>query len=247
MDASSFFSSGLAAYADALRNGRFTIEEATRACLLRIAETNEKLQSFVHLSEESAIHTACALDQLLRSGTELGPLMGIPVGIKDLYTVDGMPTGLGSRVDLSEMIENQGTFVNKLRRAGCVVLGKTRTTEFAMGGFNLSHPTPWNPCSPDEHLTPGGSSSGSTVAVASGQCPFAIGSDTGGSIRQPAALCGATGFKASADRWSPDGLFGLAPTFDSIGYITANAADAAFIYCGLQGVGLQVDPLEIAA
>jgi len=244
MGIESFFGSGLDSYAHALRTGRFTIEEATRACLTRIAETNEKLESFVHVAEESAVDTAAALDRLLRSGTDLGPLMGVPLGVKDLYAVAGMPTGLGSRVKLSAALPEEASFIRMLRAAGCVILGKTRTTEFAIGGINLSHPTPWNPCCLDQHLTPGGSSSGSAVAVASGQCPWGIGSDMGGSIRQPAALCGLVGFKASQFRWDPDGIFSFSHTFDSIGYINATVADAAYVYRGLLGVELPKIPVE---
>jgi aspartyl-tRNA(Asn)/glutamyl-tRNA(Gln) amidotransferase subunit A len=241
---SHFFGSGLAAYARGLRQGQFTIEAATRACLNRIGATNERLNSFVYVANESAVETARALDTLLRSDTDLGPLMGVPVGIKDLYTVTGMPTRLGSRADLTDIIHPEGSFVRLLRAAGCVVLGKTRTTEFAMGGINLTHPTPWNPCAPDEHRTPGGSSGGSAVAVAALQCPWAIGSDTGGSIRQPAALCGIVGLKMSATRWPLDGIFSFSPTFDSLGYFTASVSDTAHVFCALQGAVLPTVHIE---
>lgn len=228
-----FFGGGLHQYGRGLRDGAFTIEAATRACCHRIAETNGKLQSFVHVAE-SAMQTARALDQLLAAGTDLGPLMGVPVGLKDLFAATGMPTRLGSRINLEDTIPPEGSFVHRLRAAGCVLLGKTRTTEFAMGGINLSHPTAWNPRSPDEHRTPGGSSAGSAVAVASGQCPIAIGGDTGGSVRQPAALCGVVGLKANPTRWGADGIFSFSPTFDSIGYFSADVTDAAYFYHGLE-------------
>lgn len=243
-----FFGGGLERYASGLRDGSFTIEAATEACCRRIAATNGKLQSFVHVAEAAAMETARALDRLLASGTDLGPLMGVPVGVKDLLATDDMPTRLGSRVDLAHTLGEEGSFMRRLRRAGCVVLGKTRTTEFAMGGFNLTHPAAWNPRSPDVHMTPGGSSAGSAVAVASGQCPLAIGGDTGGSVREPAALCGVVGLKASRDRWELDGIFSFSPTFDSLGIFTADVADAAFAYGALQDEhvpAMRVDELRL--
>lgn len=233
-----FFTGGLEGYARGLRDGTFSIEAATRACCRRIAESNGKLQSFVHVAEESALRTARALDRLLAAGTDLGPLMGVPLGVKDLLATRDMPTRLGSRLDLADIIPQEGSFVRRLRTSGCVILGKTRTTEFAMGGFNLSHPTAWNPHSPDEHLTPGGSSAGSAVAVASGQCPIAIGGDTGGSVREPAALCGVVGLKASSSRWGLDGIFSFSPTFDSLGYFSNSVADSAYFYGALQAADL---------
>lgn len=233
-----FFGHGLVAYASRLRRRDFTAHAATSACLTRIGETNDKLMSFVHVAEEAAIESAREADRLLAEGTDLGPLMGVPIAVKDLYSVGGMPTRLGSRLDFSDVLEPEGSLVQALRRAGCVILGKTRTTEFALGGINFSQPTPWNPRDPAVHRSPGGSSSGSAVAVAAGQCAFAIGSDTGGSVRQPAALCGLTGYKASAKEWRADGVFALSPTLDSLGWITRSAADTASVYSALGGAEL---------
>src|SRR6185437_6623249 len=163
-----------------LRSGRMTCESATRAYVERIG--------------------------LLASGTDLGPLMGVPVAIKDLFTVDGMPRPrCGSDVDISDLVPPEGEFVRRLKRAGCVILGKTRMTEFAFGLVNVAHPTPWNPVDSQVHRMPGGSSGGSAAALAAGMCAFSIGSDTGGSVRHPAAMCALFGYKATSGMWPTDG------------------------------------------
>ena len=168
-----------------------------------------------------------------KGGTDLGPLMGVPVAIKDIFTVEGMPTKAGSKMDISELVAAEGSFIKSLKRQGCVILGKTRTIEFAAGAQNVKHPTPWNPWDPDTQRTPGGSSSGSAVALSAGLCAFAVGSDTGGSVRLPAALCGLFGFKPSVGLWPTDGVFPLCPTMDTIGLMTNSACDAAHIFSTL--------------
>jgi aspartyl-tRNA(Asn)/glutamyl-tRNA(Gln) amidotransferase subunit A len=161
--------------------------------------------------------------------------MGVPVAVKDLYAVEGMPLTAGSRVDVSDLAPAEGTIVRTLKRAGAIVVGKTRTTEFAFGAFNPSHPTPRNPCDARVHRMPGGSSAGSAVAAAAGLCAVAFGSDTGGSVRQPAALCGVAGFKPSAGRLPMDGVFPLSPTFDSPGWFAHGVADLAVVWEVLSG------------
>ena len=228
---------GIAEFADRLRAGAVTAEAATRAYLERIAVLDGKLQSFVHVAGDQALQQARAVDGLLAAGTDLGPLMGVPVAVKDLFSVRGMPAPrCGSRLDVADLVEGEGEFVARVKRAGCVILGKTRMTEFAFGLVNMTHPTPWNPCDPDTHRLPGGSSSGSAVAMAAGLCAFSIGSDTGGSVRQPAALCGVFGHKMTAGVWPTDGVFPLSTTLDSIGYFSRSARDAALIFAVLSGV-----------
>ena len=193
-----------------------------------------RLGAFVHVAEDDAIEQARALDRLLSTGTDLGPLMGVPVAVKDLFTVEGMPAPkCGSNVDISDLVEPEGEFIKRLKRAGCVILGKTRMTEFAFGLFNVTHRTPWNPCDPFVHRMPGGSSNGSAVALAAGLCAFSIGSDTGGSVRQPAALCGLFGLKPTFGLWPTDGVFPLSTTMDSIGPFTRSAEDAALVFAVL--------------
>jgi aspartyl-tRNA(Asn)/glutamyl-tRNA(Gln) amidotransferase subunit A len=241
---------GLAALGDELREGRLTAEALCREALGRVAAAEPKLEAFTHVDPERAIRHAQALDALRASGVTLGPLMGIPIAIKDLFTVDGMPTTAGSRLDIRDLVPPQGRFVGGLIAGGCVPLGKTRTTEFALGGFNLNRPPPWNPCDMGERRMTGGSSHGSAVAMAAGLAGFAVGSDTGGSVRWPAALCGVVGFKASVSHWPRDGVFPLSPEMDSVGVFAQSAEDAAFIEAALAsrtlGAVPPVDALRLA-
>jgi len=160
---------GIVELGNRLRSGEISAEAVTRTYLDRIAGLNPKLNAFVYVAEESAMMTARGIDRLLKSGTDLGPLMGIPVAVKDLLAVDGMPTRAGSRLDVEDLIGPEGSFVKSMKRAECIILGKTRTTEFAAGAQHVSHPIPWNPWDPKTHRTPGGSSSGSAVAQAAGR------------------------------------------------------------------------------
>lgn len=223
----------LADYGRALRRGQITAAAVTEVFLQRIEARNPKLGAFVHVADQNARKTAEGVDALMASGVDLGPLMGVPVAVKDLFVVDGMPTAAGSRMDVSDLIQQEGPFIKALKRAGCIILGKTRTTEFALGTVNLAHPTPWNPCDENVHRTPGGSSGGSAVAVAAGLCGFAVGSDTGGSVRQPAACCGIVGHKTSPGAWPITGVFPLAPTLDTIGTLSRSVADAQLIFDAL--------------
>jgi aspartyl-tRNA(Asn)/glutamyl-tRNA(Gln) amidotransferase subunit A len=232
---SPFANRSLERFAADLRRGSITAADATRALLDRIDALQPRLGAFTYVDRERALAQASAIDGLLRARVDLGPLMGVPTVLKDLFTVDGMPTGAGSRIDVSDLVPPQGSFVTTLQRAGCIVLGKTATVEFALGGYNLTHRLPWNPCDPRVPRMTGGSSHGSAVAMAADLCGFSIGGDTGGSVRWPAALCGVVGFKTTATRWSGDGIFPLSPQMDSVGYFAATADDAAFIEAALSG------------
>ncbi len=233
---------GILELGNRLRSGETTAEAVSRAYLDRIAALNPKLNAFVHVAEASALETAQGVDRLLKSGTDLGPLMGIPVAVKDLLAVAGMPARAGSRLDIGHLIGPEGSFVKTMKRAGCIVLGKTRTTEFAAGAQHVSHPTPWNPRDPKTHRTPGGSSSGSAVAQAAGLCGFAVGSDTGGSVRLPAALCGVFGLKTSAGLLPLDGVFPLSPAMDTLGIFAHTASDAAVVFEALTGKSVPPAP-----
>ena len=219
----------LAEYGDGLRRGTFSAA-ATVQRLLAAIDADRALDAFTYVATDRALATAAAIDTLVATGTDLGPLMGVPIALKDLYAVDGMPLTAGSRVDVRECAPAQGSIVNALVCGGAIVLGKTRTTEFAFGTFNPSHPTPRNPADRAVHRMPGGSSSGSAVAEAAGLCAIAFGSDTGGSVRQPAALCGVAGFKPTAGRLPLDGIFPLSPTFDSPGWFAHRVADLALVW-----------------
>ncbi len=233
---------GLIQTAQDLRQGRATAAGLIQSALERIGALDPRLQAFTHLDAERAMRQARAIDALLAAGIDLGPLMGIPVAAKDLLTVDGMPTTAGSRIDIQDLVPPEGSFVRALKRAGCVIVGKTRTSEFALGGYNPTHPLPWNPCDADTPRMTGGSSHGSAVAMAAGLAGFTVGSDTGGSVRWPAALCGVVGFKASNTHWACDGVFPMSPAMDSLGIFTASAHDAAAVEAALAGRALRAPP-----
>jgi aspartyl-tRNA(Asn)/glutamyl-tRNA(Gln) amidotransferase subunit A len=224
---------GLRNVGEMLRSGFLSSEQMTQAYLARIRQLDSSLGAFEHVAAEQALATARAMDCLLAAGTDLGPLMGIPVSVKDLFTVQGMPMTAGSHVDVSDITDpNEGPFIQALRQAGCVILGKTRMVEFAFGITGVSQPrgTPRNPCDEKVHRIPGGSSSGAGVAIAAGLCAISIGTDTGGSVRVPAALCGVFGLKTTFGLWSTLGVFPLAPDLDTIGLLTRSARDAALAY-----------------
>ena len=226
--------SGLEGFSKDFKSGRVTSEQATTAYLARIDALDPKLGAFQHVAHESALATARAIDALYASGTYLGPLMGAPVAIKDIFSITGMPhPNAGSKLDLSNLMgDAEGPFIEALRRAGCVFLGQTKAVEFCLGITGVSAPlgTPWNASDPDHHRVPGGSSSGSGVAVGAGLCAFAIGSDTGGSIRVPAAYNGAFGLKTTIGLWPTEGVFPLDGRLDTIGLITKSATDAFLAY-----------------
>ncbi len=233
---------GLPALSAALRAGRTRAVALTQAALARIEALEPQLQAFTHVDAARALAQAQALDAQRAAGVDLGPLMGVPVAVKDLFSVDGMPTTAGSRMDVQDLVPPQGSFMDALQAAGCVILGKTRTTEFALGGFNLDRAPPWNPCDARVPRMTGGSSHGSAVAMAAGLAGFTVGSDTGGSVRWPAALCGVVGYKASANHWPCDGVFPLSPEMDSIGLFTRSAEDAAWVQAGLDGQAPRTPP-----
>jgi len=226
------FDKGLKAYAEDLRKGRANIVDSLNYCLQRIDKYDSHLQAFQHLDSNGASKTAQALQDLLQSGTDLGPLMGVPVAIKDIIAVDAMPTTNGSLFEAGLPGPVEADIVSQLKRAGCIILGKTKTVEFALGatGMNAARGTPRNPSDWDTHRLPGGSSSGSAVAVAAGFAAFALGTDTGGSIRIPASFNGIFGHKTSVGLWPTNGVFPLSPTLDSIGPLCRTAADAALIH-----------------
>lgn len=220
----------LNAVARRLRRREMTIHSYLEQVLARISALDAELGAFSFVDHGTTKRTALALDGTLGAGIDLGPLMGIPIAVKDLFAVTGMPMTLGSKLDVSDILPRQGPLVSALRRAGAIVPGKTAMTEFALGTVNLTHRSPWNPRDTQRHRTPGGSSGGSAAAVAAGLCPAALGSDTGGSVRQPAACCGVVGYKASHRFWSKEGVFPLAPTFDSIGVFAQTVADLRYLY-----------------
>ena len=237
-------SGGIAGYARRLRQGEITAQAATQAYLDRIAALDPRLGAYEHVAAGPALAQAQAIDRLLAAGIDLGPLMGVPGAIKDIFAVEGMPTTAGSKLDVADLVGPEGPFVQALRRAGCVLLGKVKTVEFALGAVGISAPcgTPWNPWDARVQRIPGGSSSGPAVAAAAGLCGFAIGSDTGGSVRLPAAFCGTFGHKTTVGLWPTAGVFPLSTALDSIGPLTRSAADAALVFGALTGQEVPVRP-----
>ena len=212
----------------ALAAGETTSEELTRAYLDRIAALNGELNAYITVCEDSAIAQASEADAQRAAGST-APLLGIPIAHKDLFCTEGVLTTSGSKILHNFVSPYDATVVERLREAGAVMLGKTNMDEFAMGSSNESSyygaaRNPW-----DTNKVPGGSSGGSAAAVAADLCAMATGTDTGGSIRQPAAFCGVTGIKPSYGRVSRWGMIAYASSLDQAGPITKSAEDAALL------------------
>jgi aspartyl-tRNA(Asn)/glutamyl-tRNA(Gln) amidotransferase subunit A len=220
-----------------LRAGALSTVKLAEATLDRVAALNPRLHAFSAVTRERALAEAQAADILLRRGHDLGPLHGIPYAVKDLYNVAGLPTTAGTRLLAGNVVARDAAVVRRLAAAGMVLVGKTYTVQFAFGGVGINHDqgTPHNPWQATPHA-PGGSSSGSGVAVGAGLVPMALGSDTGGSVRIPAALCGTVGLKTTVGRISRAGVYPLSWTLDSVGPLARSVEDAALVYDAMQGV-----------
>lgn len=208
----------------------------TEHYLSRIQALDPTLHAFQLICPERAMSEAKAAELIVLSGHEVGPLHGIPFAAKDLFDVKGFPTTAGSNLLQGNIADSDATVIRRLRQAGMNLLGKTHTVQFAYGGVGINHHhgTPHNPWHQTHHV-PGGSSSGSGVAVAAGLAPMALGSDTGGSVRIPAALCGTVGLKTTVGQVSRAGVFPLSWSLDSVGPLTQCVEDAALIYQAIQG------------
>jgi len=211
-----------------LRAREFSSEELTRALLARIERHNEPLNAFLTVTEDSALAAARAADKRLAAG-DAGPVTGVPIAHKDIFCTDGVRTSCGSRILDNFVAPYDATVVARLKGAGTVMLGKCNMDEFAMGSSNETSyygpvANPW-----DRTRVPGGSSGGSAAAVAARLLPAATGTDTGGSIRQPAALTGITGLKPTYGRVSRYGMIAFASSLDQAGVLTRSVEDAALL------------------
>ncbi|MDX1496479.1 MAG: Asp-tRNA(Asn)/Glu-tRNA(Gln) amidotransferase subunit GatA [Salinisphaeraceae bacterium] len=220
--------------AAALRSGETSSRKLTEQLLERVHQQDGELNSFITLGEEQALAAADAADQRLAAGEE-GALLGIPLAHKDIFCTDGLRTSCGSKMLDNFVAPYNATVVEKLNAAGMVSLGKTNMDEFAMVSSNETSfygpvKNPW-----DTSKVPGGSSGGSAAAVAAGLVPVATGTDTGGSIRQPAALCGVTGVKPTYGRVSRWGMIAFASSLDQAGVFTRSAEDAALVLGAMAG------------
>ena len=230
------------ALSEALQARRLSPVEVVDAYLARIAQHEPKLHAFVEVHADEARQAARGAEAAIASGHAAGPLHGIPIALKDLIELEGRVVTGGCEAWVARRATRTATLARKLLAQGMIILGKTHTVEFAMGGWgtNTRRGTPWNPWDLQRPRTPGGSSSGSGVAVAAGLAPWAVGTDTGGSVRLPASWCGITGLKTTIGRISTHGVLPLSPTLDTPGPMARSVEDAALLYAAMQGP----DPLD---
>jgi aspartyl-tRNA(Asn)/glutamyl-tRNA(Gln) amidotransferase subunit A len=222
--------------AGALQAGEIGPVELTEGVLERIETLNPTLGAYLCLTRERALREAAAAQESIRSGDYRGPLHGIPYAAKDLFDVSTVATTAGTSHLSANIAEKDCAVVERLSKAGMVLLGKTVTCQLATDiiGLNFDQGTPHNPWHRVAHV-PGGSSCGSGVCVAAGMAPMALGSDTGGSVRAPAAHCGVVGLKTTVGRVSRQGVWPESTTLDSVGPLTRSVEDAALVYQAIHG------------
>jgi len=227
---------------EAYRKGTYSPVEVTQAALERIAALDPKLKAFIKVTEETALRQARCAEAEINAGSFRGPLHGVPIALKDLYDTEGIATTGGSMAMQDRVPEHDATVVSRLANAGTVLLGKLAMTEGAFIEHAPGMPTPVNPW--DRTCMTGLSSSGPGVAMAAGLAYGSLGSDTGGSIRFPSALCGITGLKPTWGRVSRHGVLALADTLDHVGTMTRSVADAAAMLNAIAGHDLN-DPTSL--
>lgn len=208
------------------------------------ARHDAALNAYKAWAPDIALRQADAADAAFAAGNRLGALQGIPVSVKDIYGVAGLPVFAGSPRELPARWQQEGPLVRALRNQIAVIMGKAHTVEFAFGGLgiNAHWPVPWNPQDRKVHRTPGGSSSGAGVTLGEGTALVALGTDTAGSVRIPASMTGNAGIKTTKGRWSTDGVVPLSPTFDTTGLLARGASDLAFAFHQLDGAAVPALP-----
>jgi aspartyl-tRNA(Asn)/glutamyl-tRNA(Gln) amidotransferase subunit A len=218
-----------------LKKREISSVELTESVFARISAVDERLHSYITLCRESALEDARRADARLKSGGDNSPLLGIPIALKDIFITEGVPTTCASKILGNFVPPYDGTAVKKLKAGGAVIVGKTNMDEFAMGSstensaFAVTR-NPWN-----AERVPGGSSGGSAAAVAADECIAALGTDTGGSIRQPAACCGIVGLKPTYGRVSRFGVIAFASSLDQVGPMTKDTMDCALMLEAIAG------------
>ncbi|HJR20139.1 MAG TPA: amidase [Dongiaceae bacterium] len=236
--------SSIAALATAYRNGSTSPVEVVRGLLDRIARLDPTLNSFITVLERESLAQAESAAGELKAGRDRGPLHGVPIAIKDLIDMAGVPTTFASRAGSPRLGKTDAVLVRNLKQAGAIILGKTNLLEYAYGAVHPDFGQTNNPWDPGR--TSGGSSGGSAAAVAAGLCFASVGTDTGGSIRIPASYCGAAGLKPSFGRVSLEGVQALSPTLDHAGPLARSCADAALAFEGMTASRLHVAPTQLA-
>ncbi len=221
--------------AGAIASRHLSPVELLTALLARIKHLDPKLNAFIRLDADAAMQAARAAEQEIAAGRIRGPLHGVPVGVKDIIDVAGLPTTGHSKILVDNVAKADAVVIQKLRQAGAIVIGKLSTHEFAIGGpsFDLPFPPARNPWNPEHH--PGGSSSGSGAGVCAGLFPVALGTDTGGSVRNPASVCGIVGLKPTYGLVSRRGVFPLSFTLDHVGPLTRTVSDTALMLDAIAG------------
>src|SRR6516165_2629536 len=225
--------------ADAIRQKKITPIELVEQCLANIDRWEEHIHAWVFVDREGALEEAKRLTDELARGQYRGPLHGIPIGVKDIFDVFDWPTAAGSKLWANSIARQDADVVRQLRQAGCIFLGKTVTTQYASFDPPVTK-NPWN-----LSRTPGGSSSGSAAAVATGMCLGALGSQTGGSITRPASYCGVAGCKPTYRYLPLDGIMPLAHSMDHPGPMAQNVMDLALMLRVMVSRGFEL-PTNIA-
>jgi aspartyl-tRNA(Asn)/glutamyl-tRNA(Gln) amidotransferase subunit A len=236
--------SSIADLGKAYRTGKVSPVAVTHMLIDRIRRLNIRLNAFITILEAQCLADAEAAERALRSGQDRGPLHGVPIAIKDNTTVAGVPTTFGSRAASPRMSDTDANLVRNLKQAGAIIIGKTNMLEYAYGAVNPDFGQTNNPWDPNR--TSGGSSGGSASAVAAGLCFGAVGTDTGGSIRIPAAYCGVAGIKPTYGRVDVEGVQALSPSLDHAGALGRSCADTALMLSGMLGTPLNVSPRTLS-